>query len=43
MMGNTVKKKMERALANNQKANKMALQMKKSWNEVSAMLEKKKK
>ncbi len=42
-MGNAMKKKMERALAGNQKVNKTALQIKKSWKEVSSMLEKKKK
>ncbi len=42
-MGNSIKKKLERTLAGNRNLNKKALQMKKSWKEVSSMLEKKKK
>lgn len=41
-MGNSIKKKLERALAGNHKLNKTALQMKKSWKEVCSILEKKK-
>ncbi len=41
-MGNSIKKKLERTLAGNQKLNKTAIQMLKSWKEVCSILEKKK-
>lgn len=40
LMGNSIKKKLERSLAGNHKLNKKALQMQRSWKEVNAFLNK---